>query len=129
MDKQAIKKITTVSFLGASALTWLVIDVLFKALAGAFGPVQRLYSNYVISHGLPLVSAVLVFAVLQFNPRIVNWAEEVILEVSKVVWPSRKDTMGMTIVVVVMVLIASAILFVFDNLARFSLEMLDKMLF
>lgn len=128
MDKQAVKKVMTVCFLSAAALTWVVVEVLFRAFAGAIGFVQKLHSNNLISHGLPLVSALAVFVVLQFSPKIIVWAEEVILEISKVVWPSRKDTVGMTIVVVIMVLIASCVLFIFDNLARFSLEFLDKLL-
>jgi preprotein translocase SecE subunit len=128
MEKQVIKKVTTVSFLSAAALTWLVVDVLFRASAGAFGLMQKLYSNNTLSHGVPLLAALLMFAYLQFNSRALQWAENVILEVSKVVWPSHKDVSGMTIVVVIMVMLAAGILFVFDNLARFALELLDKVL-
>jgi preprotein translocase SecE subunit len=118
MDKQLVKKITTLSFLVAGVLVWVAVGVVFRALAGAFGAVQRLYGMDVVSHGLPLFAGVVTFFVLQFNPRILEWAETVIQEVAKVVWPSRKDTVGMTIVTVVMVLIASGVLFVFDNIAR-----------
>jgi len=102
----------------AGLLTWLGVSIIFRTLAGAFGVVQKLYGMDIFSHGLPLVAGVLVFAVLQFNPKILEWAESVILEVSKVVWPSRKDTVGMTIVTLVLVLVSSVILFVLDNIAR-----------
>jgi preprotein translocase subunit SecE len=118
MEKQLVKKVSTVSFLTAGLLVWLAVGIIFRTLAGAFGPVQRLYGVDAFSHGLPLAAGVLVFAVLQFNPKVLAWAENVILEVSKVVWPSKKDVVGMTIVTVVMVLIASTILFLFDNIAR-----------
>lgn len=97
---------------------WLVVGILFRTLAGAFGSVQRLYGIDALNHGLPLVCGALVFGILQFSPKASVWAEEVILEVSKVVWPTKKDTIGMTIVVIVMVLIASTILYVFDIIAR-----------
>jgi preprotein translocase SecE subunit len=128
MDKKAVRKIMTMCFMAAGLLTWLTVGVLFRALAGAFGIVQQLYGQDIYSHGIPLVCGVAVFAVLTFNPKIVVWAEDVILEVSKVVWPSQKDTMGMTIVVIMMVLISGVALFLFDNLARFSLQMLDKLI-
>ncbi len=118
MEKQTIKKVTTLSFLGAALVTYIAISILFKSLAAAFGPVQRLYSMDVVSHGLPLISAVLVFAVLQFNGRILLWAEDVITEISKVVWPSRKDTTAMTIVVCVFVGIASIVLVLIDFLSQ-----------
>lgn len=118
MEKSTVSKISTMSFLGAGILTWLVVGILFRTLAGAFGAVQKLYGVDLLNHGLPLVAGALVFIVLQFSPKITVWAEEVILEVSKVVWPTQKDTVGMTIVVIIMVLIASAILFIFDNIAR-----------
>jgi len=118
MDKQLVKKISTMSFLASGVITWMVVSILFRALAGAFGSVQKLYGMDVFSHGLPLAAGVVVFALLQFNSKVIEWFETVVLEVSKVVWPSRKDTTGMTIVTVVMVLIASLVLFVFDNIAR-----------
>jgi preprotein translocase subunit SecE len=118
MDKQSSRKIMTLSFLGAAGVLYVVVNVLFKTLAGAFGPVQRLYSNVVFSNGIPVVAAILLFAILQFNPKILNWAEEVIIEVSKVVWPSRKDTVVMTVVVCVFVGIASLLLVVIDFMAK-----------
>lgn len=118
MEKSTVSKISTMSFLSAAILTWLTVGILFRTLAGAFGVVQRMYSIDALTHGLPLAAGALVFLYLQFSPKASAWAEDVILEVSKVVWPSKKDTTAMTIVVIIMVLIASAILFVFDNVAR-----------
>ena len=128
MEKQTVKKIMTVSFLSAGLLTWVSVGVLFRAFAGSFGAVQQLYGNNIYSHGFPLLCGFAVFAYLQFNPKIGIWAEEVILEVGKVVWPSRKDTASMTVVVVVMVLLSGLTLFIFDNVAQFLLEILEKIL-
>lgn len=118
MDKQSIKKVSTISFMAAAAVTWLTVTVLLRALAGSFAPIQRLYASQVVSHGLPILVAVGLFAFLYLSPRVQSFAEDVILEISKVVWPSRKDVIGMTIVVIVMVLIASAILIGVDTVAR-----------
>jgi preprotein translocase subunit SecE len=128
MDKQAIKKVSAISFMAAAAVTWLTVTVLLKALAGSFGVVQRLYSSQLVSHGLPIALAVGLFAFLYMSPKIQAFTEEVILEVSKVVWPSRKDVIGMTIVVIVMVFIASAILLGVDTVAREVVKLLVQSL-
>src|SRR5688572_22533612 len=118
MEQSTVKKVTLVSFLAFGALAYIVTEVLFRSFASAFGVVQRLYSMDIASHGIPIAVGVLLFSILFFSKKANVWAEEVVLEVSKVVWPSRKDTVGMTIVVCVMVFIASIILFMFDNLAQ-----------
>ncbi len=118
MEKQTVKKVTTLSFLAAAILTYMSVNTIFKSLAGAFGVVASLRSNPTAEHGLPVVCAALVFAILQFNPRILAWAEEVITEVSKVVWPSRRDTYLMTVVVCVFVGIASGLLLVIDFISH-----------
>jgi len=118
MDKQLMKKLTTMSFIGAAILSYSVVNMLFKAMAGAFGPVQRLYSMDLLNHGLPIFAGALVFFVMQFNPKILTWTEEVLLEVSKIVWPSSRDTVAMTIVVCVFVGIASFLLLVIDFVSR-----------
>ncbi len=124
MDKQAIKKLTTLSFLCAGVLSYVTVNTVFKSLAGAFGIVQRWYSIELLNHGLPVIAGIAVFAVLQFSPRILTWAEEVISETSKVVWPSKNDTVAMTVVVCVFVGIASAILVVIDYLSREFVRMI-----
>ncbi len=124
MEKTTVSKISTMSFLSAGALTWVTVGILFRTLAGAFGTIQRFYGNDYLLHGIPLACGVLVFAYLQFSPKINVWAEEVILEVSKVVWPTKKDTIGMTIVVLIMVAIACTILYIFDTIARLIMSLI-----
>lgn len=124
MDKQLVKKITTLSFLSAAAISYTVVNVLFKSLAGAFGIFQRLYSVDMYNHGAPIVAALAIFSLLQFNPRVVEWAENVIMEVSKVVWPSRKDTVAMTVVVCVFVGIASLLLVMIDYVSHNLIQLI-----
>lgn len=126
MERENVKKLVTVSYLGSAILAYVVVNVLFKSLAGAFGFVQKWYGVEWVNHGLPILAAVTTFFVLQFNSKILNWTEEVILEVSKVVWPSRKDTVAMTVVVCVFVGIASGILFVIDIVSRNLVELIIR---
>ncbi len=116
MDK-SISKILTLSFALAGALVGVTISLLMRAFAGAFGVVARLTDADIVRHGLPVAIGFAVFALLQFNPKVRTWGEEVVVEVKKVVWPSRKDTVAMTIVVLIMVAISSVIITGFDGVS------------
>ncbi len=124
MEKQTIKKVRSASFLATGLVAWITISVLFRALAGSFGVVQKFYGNELLAHGLPIVIGVAVFLYLQLSEKTNTLAEEVILEVSKVNWPARKDVVGMTIVVIIMVAIASLLLLGVDTVAREIVKLL-----
>ncbi|UOF01198.1 preprotein translocase subunit SecE [Bdellovibrio reynosensis] len=119
-------KILTISFAVAAFLAGLTISLLIKAFAGAFGIVARFADSDIVRHGLPVAVGFVVFAVLQFNPKVLAWGEDVVTEVRKVVWPSRKDTTAMTIACVVMVLISSVIISSFDLISGFFINFLMK---
>ena len=116
MDKTN-SKILTLSFAAAGATVGITISLLIRAFSGAFGVVARLTDADIVRHGLPVAIGFLVFALLQFNPKVLSWGEEVVVEVRKVVWPSRKDTTAMTIVVLIMVVISSVIITGFDGIS------------
>lgn len=124
--EKANSKILTFSFATAAILVALTTSLLIKAFAGAFGVVAKAADSDLIRHGLPVALGVVVFAVLQFNPKVLAWGEEVVTEVRKVVWPSRKDTVAMTIACVVMVLISSVIISSFDLISGFFINFLMK---
>lgn len=124
--EKANSKILTISFASAAILVGLTLSLLIKAFAGAFGVVAKLADSDLIRHGLPVVVGLAVFAALQFNPRVLVWGEEVVVEIRKVVWPSRKDTTAMTIACVIMVLISSVIISSFDLISGFFINYLMK---
>ncbi|HRO66785.1 MAG TPA: preprotein translocase subunit SecE [Pseudobdellovibrionaceae bacterium] len=105
------------SFALAALLGGFTLHLLIRVLAGAFGTVARLADSDVIRHGVPVAFGLVLFAVLQFNPKIWGWGEEVVSEIRKVVWPSGKDTTAMTIVVIIFVALASLIIAAFDFLS------------
>lgn len=108
-------KIVTVSFMVAGILIGIVVSVLMETLSavstGAFG---RFVSQDFVRHGLPVVVGLGSFLFFQINKRIVAWADEVVVELRRVVWPSRKDTTAMTIMVCVMLLISGVFFGVLD---------------
>lgn len=113
--EQSNKKVLTMSFLGAGALVAFVFKVLVTVLTPVTsGNVARIISGDFVVYILPVILGFIAFLVLQFNAKINVWADEVVTEIKKVVWPSRKDTVAMTIVVCIMVLISAVIISLFD---------------
>lgn len=123
------RKIMTFSFVISGFLIALTIQVLFESLAVTFSPVARLENIEVARHGIPLVSGLLGFMALQFNPMIRKWADECIIEIRKVIWPSKKDTTSMTTVCCVMVLISAAGLGIFDLISSNLVQIFLKLKF
>jgi len=119
------KKILTFSFVLAGFLTFLTVSLLIDTFATLFPIVSRFSSNDVMKHGFPILVGFGVFAALQFNNNIVNFCDEVVTEIRKIVWPSRKDTVAMTIVVSVMLVVSGVLLGLFDT---FSSYMIQKLL-
>ncbi len=109
MEQSGSNKTVTISFMLAGILIGIFTAVLMETLAtvttGAFG---RFVSQDFVRHGLPVVVGFATFIYLQTNKGIHAWGGEVALELSRVVWPSRKDTTAMTVVVCIMVLVSGA---------------------
>lgn len=122
--KKEVKKILTVSFMIAGILTWLVIGALFDTFAATWGFVARMASNDIVRHGLPVVCGLTVFGSLLFNKNILAWSAEVVSEIQKVVWPSRKDTLGMTVVVCIFLLITGLMVGLFDVFSGYLVNLL-----
>jgi len=120
------KKIISLSFLIASALIGLSISLLIKSFSGAFSIVARAAGNDVFKHGLPVAVGLILFLALQFNPKVLAWADEVVTEIKKIVWPSQKDTIAMTIVVCIMVVISSIIITSFDFMSGYAINLMIK---
>ncbi len=125
MDKSN-SKILTLIFVAFSVLVGFTISTLLKVFSGAFGIIAKLMNYDLFRHGLPVAIGISLFIYLQFNKGVLKWSDEVIAEVKKIVWPPFKDTRGMTIIVVVMVLISSVIVSVFDMFSGFVLNQLMK---
>lgn len=112
------EKLLTLSFAIFAFLIAFTVHLLLKSFSGAFVIAAKLNENDIFKHGLPIVVGFGLFLYLQFNKKTYEWGSEVMVEVAKVVYPSRKDTVALTIVVIVFVLISSVIITVFDFLSN-----------
>jgi len=114
MQDNTNSKIMTMAFVAMGFLIALVVQVLFENLSVSFAVIARAHNNETLRHALPIGLGLFTFAMLQFNPKVRTWADECIAEVRKVVWPSRKDTIAMTMVCCLMVVVVGILLGVFD---------------
>lgn len=100
-------KTISICFMIAGILVGLVASVLMDTLAavgtGAFG---RAVAQDSVRLGVPIALGIVTIIALYTNKSVLTWADEVVTEISRVVWPSRKDTVAMTLVVCVMVLLS-----------------------
>ncbi|MBL7669442.1 MAG: preprotein translocase subunit SecE [Bdellovibrionaceae bacterium] len=119
---KANSKILTLSFAISGAVVGFTVSLLIKAFSGAFAFVARAADMDLVRHGVPVVIGFGLFALLQFHPGILAWADEVVTEVRKVVFPSRKDTTAMTIVVIIMVFVSSLIITSFDFISAYFIK-------
>ncbi len=116
------EKILTFSFAIFAFLIGFSLHLILKSFSGAFAVIARMNENDLFKHGLPVVVGFGLFLYLQFSPKVLAWGRDVVLEISKVVFPSRKDVSALTVVVIVFVLISSVIITVFDFLSNFIVK-------
>ena len=115
-------KIVTASFVIIGILTWAVVGIFLDLTSAAFGVIARLQDLASFRHGVPVGSGLLCFLALQLNSRTQNWADEVVSEMKKVVWPSRKDTTMSTIVVCFIAVLAAIVIGSYDMVSHFLIN-------
>lgn len=118
------KKILTVSFILAGVLSTFIVSILLDLLSVTFGFMARAMNSDLLQHGLPVGVGFLVFFLLQFNSKVISWADEVVVEIKKVVWPSKKDTFGMTTAVCIMVIISGIFIALFDFISGYVVNLM-----
>lgn len=97
-------------FLTGGVLLFLLLNWTGDWLWGYF---SREPNEFVID-GVAAVVALVVGIMVYKNERVYALANDVAGELKKVTWPTRKETQAATLVVIVTVLIAAAILGTFD---------------
>lgn len=112
-ERQSYQKFVALGFLLVSALFGFFMQQLFAALWVVFRfttPAWILSPSDLIG----LAVGVLSFVLLITSKKASSFTLEAIIELEKVIWPNRKETMTSTIVVTILVGISSLILFSFD---------------
>jgi preprotein translocase subunit SecE len=125
-NEKSNQSIINGAFVAAGFLVYLLVNILFETFAGSFGAVARLRNIDVLKHGLPVGLALITMLVLFITPKTRLWADEAVIEVRKVVWPTRKDVTAMTLVCCVMVVLAGLGFGVFDFLSSRVIALIVK---
>ena len=120
-------KIIAVSFIIAAVFAGYIASVLITVLSNTWGAFARVANSTAVAHGVPVTIGAGLFFYLILNPNVRAWATDVVLEISKVVWPSVKDTRALTIVVCIIIVLISFILSVFDFFSSQIVEFILKM--
>jgi len=111
------KKWIISSFLAVAVLVWFITEkILFGVVDILNIPMYPLIGDLTLLTPIAIIPAGAFFVYFQKNIKIVEFTNEVILELKRIVWPPRKETSASTIIVLVLVFIASSILGVFDFL-------------
>lgn len=125
--EKTVNKVMMVSFVGGAFLVGYVARVMITLLSSSWGAFARVTDSQLIQHGAPIGLGVAFFIYASFSKKVRGWAHDVVIEISKIVWPSRKDTTAMTIVVCFFMIMTGIILGLFDffssQVIQFIIEM------
>lgn len=104
-------------FLLAAAVAWLVTSHYTTTAIGYFQLARKIGggATEAMTHILPLLVAVGVFAGLRANAKATEFSTDAIDELTKVSWPTQKDVRLGTIVVIITVLLAGVFFGIVDT--------------
>lgn len=110
------KKWILLGYTVISILIWVTFAKFFSTIFGWFnfndtnilGPQFKLSTLL----GLVITLSALIFCIR--SPTIMTLSDEIIIELRKVSWPTRRESYYSTLVVIILVLIMAAVLGVFD---------------
>ena len=110
-------KIVTISFVVFSFLAGFVVKILFETLAVSVGFFAGFYGQDIFRHGIPFLSGLGLFVYFQIKKDVRTLADEVVTEVKKVVWPTKKELYAMSFVVCMILVLSGVVLGIFDLVA------------
>ncbi len=108
------QKWVTLSFLAASALVAFLIFSFGEQIAGFYDLEARMRHAELILQGLSIALGLGLFLFLYRSDVVNQFMSEVVVELSRVSWPSQRETRAATILVIVMVLISGLFLGLLD---------------
>ncbi len=121
------KKVLLYSIYALAAVVWYVLWRFMVSVADFFLPQYATIGGVPLAYPLFLVALAIAIVAAEYtrrDQRAGKFGIEVIAELKKVTWPNAKEIRGSTLVVVLMTLVISAILFVFDKIFGWGLTLL-----
>lgn len=114
MENQ-FQKVVNVSYLVFSALLAFILLTGMMKLSAAYDLESKIHSIEYVIRGLSIVVGFASFFILYRNSQVNGFMNEVASELlTKVSWPTGRETMAATVVVIITVSIAGVVLGLFD---------------
>ena len=110
------QKWVTLSYLAVAALLSFVALQLGQKLVGAYDLEAKVRNAEMILRVVSIVAGALLFFGLYRSEQATQFVSEVVVELSRVTWPTQKETSAATILVISMVLISGLFLGFLDYL-------------
>lgn len=104
------QKWVNLSYLAAALLFGYIVFSTSNKIVGAYDLEVRVRNIELILRGVAVVAGALLFTVLYRHEKANQFMNEVMVELSRVIWPTQKETSSATGVVIVMVLISGLVL-------------------
>lgn len=117
------QKFVFIGFALFSALVAFVLLSLGMKVAGAYDVETRIRNIEMVLRIGSIVVGLLLFGGLVKNQTSSTFMNEVVAELSKVTWPTQRETSSATVLVLVMVLISGVILWLLDSLWVYVLQL------
>jgi preprotein translocase subunit SecE len=108
------QKWVNLSYLTVAVLLAYIVFSLAGKVVGAYDLEARIHSIDLVLRGVSVAAGAILFVVLYRNDQVNQFMNEVVVELSRVTWPTQKDTTSATFVVIVMVIISGMILGLLD---------------
>ena len=110
------QKWVNLSYLALAALVGYVVFTTASKIVGAYDLEARVRNIELILRVVSVAVGAILFIGLYRNTRSNQFMNEVVVELSRVTWPTQKDTASATMIVVVMVVISGIVLGFLDYL-------------
>ncbi len=104
------QKWVNLSYLALAVLVGYLIFAMSNKVVGAYDLEARVKNVELIIRGISVLFGAILFVVLYKNDQANQFMNEVMTELSRVTWPTQKETTSATFIVLVTVLIAGMIL-------------------
>jgi preprotein translocase SecE subunit len=108
------QKWVNLSYLAVALLVGYIVFSMTGKLVGTYDLEARIHNIDLIFRVLSVLIGVGFFLALYRNQKTNQFMNEVVVELSRVTWPTQKDTTSATLVVIVMVVISGMILGLLD---------------
>lgn len=104
------QKWVNLSYLAIAILFGYIISSVAGKIVGAYDLEARVRNIELILRGISVLAGAILFVGLYRNEQANQFMNEVVVELSRVTWPTPKDTTSATMVVIIMVIISGMVL-------------------